>query len=655
MNSSCSSLFLTLRGAWGRLLAALIGPALLALAACSGTAVVTMTSTASTDNYLAYRVGLVSVQLQGSGGNSGLTVLPASTTVDFATLTDVSEVLGASPVTKGTYTSALVTLDYSSAQIVYDNGSLNGVTLTPVGANGKALGQVQITVTLDPSASFSVSSKGASQLAMDFNMAASNVVDLTNNTVTVTPMILASALPIDSKLVRIRGPLVNATTSTSFTMSAMPFNSTTSGKGTLVIVPTDTTTFEVNGTSSAGGVGLGQLATLGAGSLAVAYGTLTASNQTTTTTTMTTLGTTTGTTTATTTPLGTTGTTTYPTADTTTTSTVTFSATQILAGSSVQGAGLDRVSGTVSARSGNAVAVEDATWVNADGTETFIGGTTSILMGPNTLITVFGQDGSEIDSLQQVSVGATIDAFGVLTADGSDNATLDVSAGHVRLDNTTASGLVTGQGSGLLTLNLSYLGGRAVTDTALEFSDSGVSPGAYVVNTGSGDLANSTVGAPVIVTGQTPSFDTTPLSFTAVTLLDPTTIQAELVVDWGTGTATPFTTYNSTAIDLDVHNTSISSMGVRHEIQVGALPYSIVGMTSDPMISPNATASTSVFSIGHAPTSKIENFNTYAAFIAQLQTELTGTTLATGMTATGQYTASSSSFSATSITVFLSK
>jgi hypothetical protein len=652
MNSSCSSLFFTIRGAWGRLLAMLMGPALLALAACSGTAVVTMTSTASTDNFLAYRVGLVSVQLQGSGGKSGLTVLPASTTVDFATLTDVSEVLGASPVTKGTYTSALVTLDYSSSQIVYDNGSLNGVTLTPVGANGKALGQVQITVTLDPTASFSVSSKGASQLAMDFNMAASNVVDLTNNTVTVTPMIVASSLPIDSKLVRIRGPLVNATTSASFTMSAMPFNSTTSGKGTLVIVPTDNTTFEVNGTSSAGGVGLGQLATLGAGSLAVAYGTLTAADQTTTTTgTTTTLGTTTGTTTT----LGTTGTTTYPTTDTTTTSTVTFSATQILAGSSVQGSGLDRVSGTVSARSGNAVAVEDATWVSADGTETFIGGTTSIVMGPNTLITVFGQDGSEIDSLQQVSVGASIDAFGVLTADGSDNATLDVSAGHVRLDNTTASGLVVSQGSDALTLNLSYLGGRLVTDAALEFSDSLVLPTSYLVNTGSGDLTNSTAGAPVIVTGQTPSFATAPLSFTAVTLLDPTTIQAELVVDWGTGTATPFTTYNSTAIDLDVHNTSISSVLVRHEIQVGAQVNDITMMTSDPMISPNATASTSVFAIGHATTSTIENFNTYAAFIAQLQTDLTGTTLATGMTATGQYTASSSSFSATSITVFLSK
>ena len=86
--------------------------------------------------------------------------------------------LGAAAVAKGSYKSALVTLDYSAAQIVYDDGSLDGVALTPVGANGRALGQIQLTVNLDPSDSFSVSSKGSSQLALDFNLAASNVVNL---------------------------------------------------------------------------------------------------------------------------------------------------------------------------------------------------------------------------------------------------------------------------------------------------------------------------------------------------------------------------------------------------------------------------------------------------------------------------------------------
>jgi hypothetical protein len=634
MTEPASSLFSTLRGVWSGALAAPLGLAFMALAACNGTAVVTMTSTASQDNFLAYRVALVSVELEASSGTSGLKVLPASTTVDFAALTNVSEVLGAAAVKKGSYTSALVTLDYSSAQIVYDNGSTNGVALTPVGANGQALGQVQLTVNLDPSDRFSVASKGASQLALDFNLAASNAVNLTAKTVTVTPLMVASALPIDSKQVRIRGPLVSAvnsstaattttTADSSFTMGVMPFNGATSGAGNLVIVASDTTNYEINGSPAIGSGGQTQLAGLGTGTLTVAYGTLASSDAVTTTTTA--EGTTT----------------------TSSSTNVTFTATQVLAGSSVQGAGLDRVSGVVLARSGDVLSLEDATLVANDGTESFIGGTTLVNIGPSTLITEFGQDITEI-SPQQISVGSSIDAFGVAGSLTSGNAILDASAGHVRLDTTIASGLVTDQGTNTLSLNLASLGGRAVG--AFDFVDSGASAGQYVVSTGALDLSNSTGGAPVIVSGLTSLFGAAPPNFTASTLLDPTTINAELIVDWGTGTAAPFTTYDTTAIDLDVHNSSIAA---RHQIEVGAQLINVVALSSDPLISPNSTSSTTVFTIGHAATATMENFNTYAAFITQLQTELNGTVLATGITAVGQYTVSTSAFSATSITVFL--
>jgi hypothetical protein len=631
MNAPCSSFLSSMRGAWRKVLAVPLGVALLALAACNGTAVVTMTSTASQDTYLAYRVGLVSVQLQASGGKSSLTVLPASTIVDFAELTDVSEVLGAAAVSKGSYTTALITLDYSSAQIVYDNGSLAGVSLTPVGANGQPLGQIQLTVTLDPSDSFSVSARGAAQLALEFDMAASNVVNLTNTTVTVTPLFAGSALPIDSKQVRIRGPLVSVannttatTSSSSFTMGVTPFNGLVNGAGQLSIVPTDTTTYEINGTASAGSLGLGQLQSLGTGTLSVVYGTLTAANETTTTTTA-------------------------GTSTTTGSTNVSFSATQVLAGSSVQGAGLDRVSGIVTAISGSTLTIEDGTLVASDGSNAFIPGTATVIMGTNTVITVFGQ-ATEFNSPQQVSVGSAVDAFGVVTSQSSQSVLLDATAGRVRLDTTSASGLVGAQGSGVLTLGLTTLGGRAVA--AFDFAGSGASPSQYVVNTPGLDLANSTAGAPVVVTGLTGSFGIVPPAFVASTLLDPTTIQAELVVDWGAGTAAPFVTYNSTAIDLDTRN---SAIGLRHQIQVGSQIIDVVGLPSDPLISPDPTTTTTVFAIGHAPTSTIESFNTYAAFITQLQSELNGTTLATGMTAVGQYTASTFSFAATSITLFLNK
>ena len=120
-------------------ISALLTAASLALAACNGTAVVTLTATQLQNSFLAYRIALTSVQLQTSGGKSSLKVLPAGTTADLAALGDVSEVLGAAAVAKGSYTSAVITVDFSNAQIVYDDGTVNGVALTAVGADRKSV------------------------------------------------------------------------------------------------------------------------------------------------------------------------------------------------------------------------------------------------------------------------------------------------------------------------------------------------------------------------------------------------------------------------------------------------------------------------------------------------------------------------------------
>jgi hypothetical protein len=133
-------------------------------------------------------------------------------------------------------------------------------------------------------------------------------------------------------------------------------------------------------------------------------------------------------------------------------------------------------------------------------------------------------------------------------------------------------------------------------------------------------------------------------------LLDPTTIQAQLAIDYGSGTAAPFTTYNSSAIDVDIRNPRI---GARHLIQVGAQTINVLGLASGASIIPDPTAANAVFTIGRAASASAENFDTFAAFIAQVQKELQGGTLATGVTAVGQYTASTSTLSATSVTLFL--
>ena len=635
-----------MRRMWRCLLLVPMGAALLGLAACNGaTAVVTMTTTPSTDNYLAYRVTLVSVDLLTSSGGSELTILPASTIVDFATLTNLDEVLGATKIPRGTYTSAVVTLDYTSSQIILDNGSINGVQLAPIDVNDQPLGVVQITVTLDPNNTFGVAAKGQALLAMNFNMGASNVVDLINDTVLVTPMIAASALPIDAKQVAIRGPIKNisnptttSTSSASFNMGAMPFNSTATatGGGVLSIVPTAATTYEINGKASVGTPGVTALAALGSGTLAIAYGTLTATNETSSTSNTTAAATAGG----------------VVENSIATSTDVTFSATQVLAGSSVQGSGMDKVTGVVTARSGDTLAMQDATLVGADGSDTFIPGTTTVTMGPNTVITEFGQ-GAGAYTPAQVSVGSAIDAFGILTGQSSGNATLDASAGRVRLDLSSASGLVSSPGSGSLNLTLSQLGGRAVAP--FNFTGSGASASPYVVSTGSLSLANSTAGAPVIVTGLTNSFGAASPNFTATTLLDPTTINAELILDWGVATATPFSTFDSAGIDLDL---AAGGIGVRHEIQVGAQVTDLLGLSSEPIMVPSSsTTADQVFTIGHSVSSTTENFDTFAAFVTQLQSELGGTVngiaLATNLTVVGQYSPSTFTLTASSITLTL--
>jgi hypothetical protein len=705
------------RGICRWLAAALGGLLLAALAACNGSAVVTLTSTPSTDTFLAYRVGLVSVQLQGSNGRNSVNLLPAGTTVDLARLVNLSEVVSSSSSVKtGTFKQAVVTLDYTSAQIIYDNGTPEGVALTPLGASGQALGRVTLTLLLDPSSQMSVAAKSTTRLSLDFNLAASNVVNVSAKTVSVMPLMAASSVPIDSKTVRIRGPIggnVN-TTNAWYSSGIMPFDFSTAEGGSLGVTPTTGAIYEINGVPSSGTTGLTQLGSLSAGTMVEAFGTMTTStsnsnslfnnNNTTTPTETCSDGTTpetlngvltcadgatlestnsnsnslfnnNNTTTATetcsdgTTPETLNGvltcadgaaleSTSTAATGTGTITTVSFSATQVLAGSSVQGGGFDRVSGIVTGRSGDTFTIDDATLLTSSGANSLIFGTTTVTVGPNTLVTEFGEATPDTTGIAQISIGSLVYAFGTASAVSTTSATLDASAGRVRVGQTVASGVVTAQGSSgaTLTLNLSQLGGRSAA--ALDFAGTGSTAGndatapAYVVSTGTADLANASAGQPVQVTGYPAPFGQASASagdFTEQSLfLDYTTINAVLALDW-TGTSTPFASMNTAQLQLDAQNVGV---GTRHMIQVGAQTFNIIGGT-DPLIQPSQTSGNTVFTIGHSVSGSYESFNTFAAFVTQLQTELTGSVVATGITALGQYASSSYTFTASSITLFL--
>ena len=642
--------------------ASLCAALLVAISACNGTAVVTLTSTPSTDTFLAYRVGLVSVQMQTSNGRTAVQLLPASTSVDLAQLVNWSEVLGSLVIQQKNYQQVSVTLDYSAAQIVYDNGSVNGVALTPVGSGGGALGQVTLTLALDPANQFTVVRHSSSRLSLSYSLAASNIVNLAQKTVTVTPLMAASASPIDTKLVRVRGALSGVdTANTRFSTSIVPFDFPTAESGTLRIYPSTVTTYEVNGTPSLGDAGLSLLSAASNGAMTVVYGDLntgTGSNSTSSTSTITTSCADGSTPTlvngVSTCANGAAPITTSGSSSSTAATDVSFAATEVLAGSSVQGSGLDRISGVVASRSGNTFAIEDGTLISSDGSNTFIQGTSIIAVGSGTQTTQVGTGAAESNGLAKISVGSQVYVFGTASASGSGSEALDATAGRAQLWPTSASGLVTVQGTGTLTLDLAMLGGRSLG--AFIFSGTGTSAGsdssaaAYQVTTGNLDLSNSTLGSPVEVAGLVTPFGTAPPDFSASLLLDSTTINAELVLDFGSGTSAPFASYDTTQIVLNTGNRSI---GPRHEIEIGAQAINIAGSATNPLIVPNATSTNTVFTIGHTASGTYESFNTFSAYVTQLQTELNGSVLATGITAIGQYTTSSYTFSATSVTLLL--
>ncbi len=651
-----------------------------ALAACNGRAVVTLTATPSTDNYLAYRVGLSSIQLQTSSGRTTGAVLPKGTTVDLARLTNLSEVVGAASLAAGNYSEALITLDYSSAEIIYDNGTVNGLALKPVDASGQALGQVTLLLYLDPSDQLGVVRGSSARLSLAFNLAASNVVSTSDKTVTVMPLMVASTQPLDDKVVRIRGPFGNVnSSSTGFTTGGIvPFDFGNSGDGSLGVGVQSVTAFEINGTPSTGTAGITQMAALKAGAMVEAYGTLTTSTSSssslldTTTPASTTEvstcsdGTTpvTGSTGALTCADGSTLTTTAEgTGDTASgaATNVNFSASEVLAGSSVQGDGFDRVSGIVTGRSGDTLTIDQGTLLTEDGTNSLVAGTATVKIGPNTQVTQFGAANVEANGTNDISVGSLVYAFGTASAISSSTVTLDASAGRVRLGQTTVSGIVAAPGTDTLSLSLTdagaTLGGRSAA--SFDFAGTGTSAtydastAAYLVTTANLTLTNATSGSPVQVTGTvTPFGQASPTAgdLVGTALLDYTTIDAELVMDYGAGTPAPFASYSTTEIVLDAQN---SAVGVRHEIKIGAQIVPIVGIQSNPIIVPNASATNTIFTIGHAVSGTFENFDSYSAFVTQLQLELNGEVLATGVTAVGQYTTATYTFSASSLTLFL--
>src|SRR5207247_9293030 len=112
----------------------------------------------------------------------------------------------------GSYVSATLNLDYPNADIQVDDG--NGVPVPVAPANihdsqGAQVMNLPMTVKLDNARQLVIAPLRPSLLDLDFNLAASNFVDMSgiNPVVTVNPLLVADVNPDAPKPHRIRGPL----------------------------------------------------------------------------------------------------------------------------------------------------------------------------------------------------------------------------------------------------------------------------------------------------------------------------------------------------------------------------------------------------------------------------------------------------------------
>ncbi len=321
-------------------------------------------------DFVSYSVDVLSITLQRPNGAS-VETLPATTRIDFAQLTELSDLLSVTNVAPGSFVGGKIRLDYTNAEVFVEK---NGETVQAkvVDENGQAVGVTELEIRLADRDHLVITRGRAAFLAVDFDLAASHEVDVTQSPplVTARPYIVAEVQPVEEKDLRVRGALVAVDTGASaYTIDVRPWHRGDGNLGRVTVHTTPQTSFEIDGNTSTGAAGLTALAQKPTGTLTVAFGTLNTTNRD-------------------------------------------FTAQIVHGGTSVSGEGLDAVHGNVVSRSGDRLTVKGAFAVPRDHRADFRR-TVIVQIGPNTKVLKSGSmetlDGSAI------SVGQNIVAIGTLT------------------------------------------------------------------------------------------------------------------------------------------------------------------------------------------------------------------------------------------------
>lgn len=571
-----------------------------AATATTGQALVSLTDAAG--DFLSYTVDVQSLTLTKQNG-SVVETLPLTTRVNFADYVEMTEFFTAATIPSGTYTSARMRLDFTGADLQVEDASGNAVSI-PVGnirdGHGNPISTLDVEVKFDDRRALFIAPGIPAHLTLDFNLQASNTADLTVSppVVTVKPFLVADVDPLNSKTMRLHGPLKSVNQQNqSYEVFLRPFYRHAGDFGSLTVHIDANTVFEIDEVNYQGNGGLAALSGKPIGTATVAIGQWKVGTRQ-------------------------------------------FKAEEVLAGSSVPGGTRDVVVGDVIARTGDQLTVRGASLLRSDGTFTFrdtltvnVGAATKVRQ--QTLITT----GLTKDD---ISVGQRVAAFGAL--DGSTS-TLDATGGLVRLLVTSVAGAVNQTAAGSLEMTVQRIDGRRIA--LFNFAGTGASsatdadPMHYQVSTGLLDLTGLTTGTPVRILGFVTRFKTAPPDFTAQTVVNLTNHPATLLVNWRPPTATPFTSSTDTGLVLN-----LTGVGGAHYVWRGPVATDLLTLSLSPTIVPE-NSSAGLFALGSNGTVQI--FTQFSGYRLALEQHLSQGQLANTVGAHGMYSDTSVTITADQI------
>jgi hypothetical protein len=575
-----------------------------------GTPVITVSVTPGP--FKSYLVDLEGITLTRSDGTAtnlfGTNSVTTVERIDFAKSVDLNELWGAPAVLTGTYTSATVTVSYSTAQIALEvNGQIQSATMVdPAGATA---GVQTYTVKFDPAHPLVITQGALTPFNIDFDLSASTIVNtgVSPAQVIVRPYLSMSTNPVYTKGMRARGVIVTTDAAAStFTMNARPFYDDASNPfGAITAQTTAQTVYNVNGTNYTGPAGLAAIATLPINTTLAAFGSLSTATQGT-------------------------GTSTTP----------VFNATQVVAGISLENLAADRVIGTVSSRTATSLNVHGAEIVTRPGLISNDVATTQIIeylpdltvpIDGSTLVVVDGQPNTAATE-QSISIGQQVDINGQAVDTNGNYVYLTGLAvtkilatgavgGIARLNSTPAWGtLNAAPQSGQLSLNLATLGG--FEPSVLTFTGTGsatggdANPAAYVVNTNGLGTSAVTAGGQARIDGFVTPFGSAPPDFTATAITPAASTEQVLVVDYVNGGASaPFVTADTNGL---VVNMSEANLGPTHVVYTGPFTTDLTNPRTNVTIVPTSTAQFVVGDPADNTSTGLLIFNTYSAFLTQL-------------------------------------